>query len=553
MSSLGLVLLALSMMVLMPLRSVAADAAVPWQYGFQDPASPNMAGIVDLHHDIMFFLTAIVVAVLILLMRCLYHFSGPNAGAPDRTTHGTFLEVVWTVLPSLVLISIALPSFALLYSMDEVVDPALTLKVVGHQWYWTYEYSDHATDTDSSLVYDSYLVAEDDLVAGDYRLLETDNRVILPVGAHIRVLLTSADVIHCWAVPSLAIKLDAVPGRLNQMSLFIDRIGVFYGQCSEICGMNHGFMPIVVEGVQDTHYVNWVARSMEAMALGAVVSAGKSASRSFGTAAVAPSALPSMAHPYHLVDPSPWPAFASLGALCATIGGVCTMQGFVEGSTLMQLGFAIIFYTMYVWWRDVIRESTFQGLHTMTVQAGLRWGFILFVVSEIMFFVGFFWAFFHSALSPSVEIGAVWPPLGVDAFDPWALPFLNTLILLTSGAAVTWAHQALVVGDHENMQDGLAYCLILAAAFTIFQVLEYIEAPFSISDSVYGACFFVATGFHGLHVAIGGLFLGVAQLRDADGHLTQRHHLGFESAILYFHIVDLIWLFLFLCIYYWGA
>jgi len=247
----------------MQMTPVYADAATPWQLGFQDPASPAMTGIIDLHHDIMFFLVAVVILVCFLIARCLSHFHWSKGLGADDTTHGTQLEIFWTVTPSLILMLIAMPSFALLYSMDEVVDPSLTLKVVGHQWYWTYEYSDYATDEETSIVYDSYLVAEDDLEKGDLRLLEVDNRVVLPVETHIRVLLTSADVIHAWAVPSLGVKCDAVPGRLNQLSMYIDREGIFYGQCSEICGVNHGFMPIVVEGVQMEDYMAWVSAKLD--------------------------------------------------------------------------------------------------------------------------------------------------------------------------------------------------------------------------------------------------------------------------------------------------
>ena len=171
------------------MHTVYADHAIPWQYGFQDPASPAMAGIYDLHHDIMFFLTVVVFMVFFLMARCLFHFSKGTSPGADSTTHGTELEIIWTVTPSLILMLIAMPSFALLYSMDEVVDPAVTLKVVGHQWYWTYEYSDYAMDNETSIVYDSYMVAEDDLEAGDLRLLEVDNRVVLPVDSHILSLI----------------------------------------------------------------------------------------------------------------------------------------------------------------------------------------------------------------------------------------------------------------------------------------------------------------------------------------------------------------------------
>ena len=177
--------------------------------------------------------------------------------------HGTTLEIVWTVTPSIILMIIAIPSFALLYSVDQYTDPAITLKCIGHQWYWTYEYSDYNNSEDQPLAFDSYLVPEDDLELGQLRLLEVDNRVVLPVDTHIRVIITGADVLHAWGVPSLGVKCDAVPGRLNQASLYLKREGVFYGQCSELCGANHGFMPIVVEGVSLEDYVSWVSNKLE--------------------------------------------------------------------------------------------------------------------------------------------------------------------------------------------------------------------------------------------------------------------------------------------------
>jgi cytochrome c oxidase subunit 2 len=211
----------------------------------------------------MFFIVGVVIFVSWMMGRCLMHFHESQSPVPDNVIHGTAIEIAWTVTPSLILVLIAVPSFALLYSMDEVVDPAVTLKCIGHQWYWTYEYSDYATADDTSIVYDSYMIPEDDLEAGQLRLLEVDNRVVLPVNTHIRVIITGADVLHSWAVPSLAVKCDGVPGRLNQVSMYIDREGIFYGQCSELCGVNHGFMPIVVEAVSLDDYVAWVAAKLE--------------------------------------------------------------------------------------------------------------------------------------------------------------------------------------------------------------------------------------------------------------------------------------------------
>nr|ULQ69099.1 cytochrome c oxidase subunit 2 [Cyperus difformis] len=239
------------------------DAAEPWQLGFQDPATPIMQGIIDLHHDIFFFLILILVFVLWMLVRALWHFHEKTNPIPQRIVHGTTIEIIWTIFPSIILMFIAIPSFALLYSMDEVVvDPAVTIKAIGHQWYWTYEYSDYNSSDEQSLTFDSYMIPEDDLELGQLRLLEVDNRVVVPAQTHLRMIITSADVLHSWAVPSLGVKCDAVPGRLNQTSILIQREGVYYGQCSEICGTNHAFMPIVVEAVSLKDYGSWVSNQI---------------------------------------------------------------------------------------------------------------------------------------------------------------------------------------------------------------------------------------------------------------------------------------------------
>jgi cytochrome c oxidase subunit 3 len=208
---------------------------------------------------------------------------------------------------------------------------------------------------------------------------------------------------------------------------------------------------------------------------------------------------------------------------------------------------------MVIWWRDVIRESTFQGHHTLAVQVGLRYGMILFIVSEIMFFFAFFWAFFHSSLAPTIEIGAVWPPAGVQVLDPWAIPFLNTVILLSSGISVTWAHHAIIAGYRQQTTISLIITIVLAIVFTALQVVEYFEAPFTISDSIYATTFFLATGFHGFHVFIGTLFIAVALVRHLKFHFTTTRHFGFEAAAWYWHFVDVVWLFLFVAIYWWGG
>ena len=244
-------------------RLAFLDAPEVWQFGFQDPATPIAQGIQDFHNDVCFFMVVILTFVLWMLGRTIWHFDAFKNPVPSKIIHGTTLEIAWTVTPSFILMLIAVPSFALLYSMDEITDPAVTLKVIGHQWYWTYEYSDYSTADDQSIIFDSYMVAEDDLELGQLRLLEVDNRVVLPVKTHVRVLITAADVLHSWAIPSLGVKCDAVPGRLNQTSIFLNREGVFYGQCSELCGANHGFMPIVVEGVALEDYISWISNKIE--------------------------------------------------------------------------------------------------------------------------------------------------------------------------------------------------------------------------------------------------------------------------------------------------
>jgi heme/copper-type cytochrome/quinol oxidase subunit 3 len=211
--------------------------------------------------------------------------------------------------------------------------------------------------------------------------------------------------------------------------------------------------------------------------------------------------VPIQKHPYHLVDPSPWPLVSSISCLVTAIGAAMFMHSFQNGEKILSLGLAMVICSMFVWWRDVIREATFNGYHTKTVQLGLRYGMILFIVSEVMFFLAFFWAFFHSSLSPAIEIGSVWPPTSINPFNPWGVPLLNTLILLLSGATVTWAHHEIVSGRKEPAKIALLLTLLLALTFTAFQAYEYIEASFKISDGVYGSTFYMATGFHGFHGA----------------------------------------------------
>nr|YP_007317343.1 cytochrome c oxidase subunit III [Scyllarides latus]AGA56120.1 cytochrome c oxidase subunit III [Scyllarides latus] len=256
-------------------------------------------------------------------------------------------------------------------------------------------------------------------------------------------------------------------------------------------------------------------------------------------------------HAFHLVNASPWPLTGSISAMMLTTGLVKWFHEF--NINLLLLGVLATLLTMIQWWRDITREATFQGLHTSIVGKGLRWGMILFILSEVLFFFSFFWAFFHSSLSPSVEIGVAWPPLGIQPFNPFQIPLLNTTILLSSGATVTWAHHAIIESNHSQAFQSLIMTVLLGCYFTGLQALEYIEAPFTIADSVYGSTFFVATGFHGLHVIIGTLFLTVCLYRLYMCHFSANHHFGFEAAAWYWHFVDVVWLFLYVCIYWWGG
>jgi len=258
-------------------------------------------------------------------------------------------------------------------------------------------------------------------------------------------------------------------------------------------------------------------------------------------------------HGFHLVDPSPWPFVAAVGGLLVTFGGVMYLHGYIYGSVLCQFGFLKILFVMFFWWRDVIREATFEGQHTSRVQLGLRWGVILFIISEVMFFFAFFFAFFHCSFNPSIVLGGIWPPAFFTILDPWKIPLLNTILLLSSGASVTWAHNAIVWGDLTEAGDALLVTIFLACIFTALQAFEYCSAPFSMSDSVYSATFYMATGFHGFHVLIGTFFLVVCFCRLMLTHFTKEHHFGFEAAAWYWHFVDVVWLFLFITIYWWGS
>lgn len=238
---------------------ICCDAPEPWQIGFQDGATPTYEGITELHNSIFFYLVVVFIGVTWVITSVIMNFShDKNPIAYKYMNHGTVIELVWTITPAFVLIAIAFPSFKLLYLMDEVISPSMTIKAVGHQWYWSYEYSDFVNEDGESIEFDSYMIPDSDLEDGQLRLLDVDNRVVVPVDTHIRFVVTGADVIHDFAVPALGLKIDCTPGRLNQTSVFIQREGVFYGQCSELCGVYHGFMPIAVEAVSLENYLSWL-------------------------------------------------------------------------------------------------------------------------------------------------------------------------------------------------------------------------------------------------------------------------------------------------------
>nr|YP_011017610.1 cytochrome c oxidase subunit 2 [Bostrychia tenuissima]WQF69433.1 cytochrome c oxidase subunit 2 [Bostrychia tenuissima] len=242
---------------------IYCDNAESWQIGFQDSATPMMEGIINLHHDLMFFTLVILILISWMLLRTTWFFEYSENKMASNLTHGVFMEILWTMTPALILFMIAIPSFSLLYAMDEIISPTMTIKTLGHQWYWSYEYSDYVKKDYEPVSFDSYMMPEEDTEVGQLRLLEVDNRMTVPIHTHVRVIVSAADVTHSWSIPSLGIKCDAVPGRLNQASLFMKREGLYYGQCSEICGMNHGFMPIVVEAVQLPNYISWLSSKFE--------------------------------------------------------------------------------------------------------------------------------------------------------------------------------------------------------------------------------------------------------------------------------------------------
>ncbi len=275
-------------------------------------------------------------------------------------------------------------------------------------------------------------------------------------------------------------------------------------------------------------------------------------------------------HDYHIVDPSPWPALGALGAFALAVGAVSyfiSRKGGDPQLWYMLPGALLVIFAMFGWWRDVIREAEYDGHHTPVVQLHLRYGMILFIVSEVMFFAAWFWAYFDVALFPGDDVlvarkeltGAQWPPVATEdgrfghGFDAWDLPLVNTLILLTSATTLTWAHHALQNNDRRGLIWGLIFTVILGVLFMICQAYEFNHAAFKFGGHIYGSTFFMATGFHGFHVIVGAIFLSVILYRATVGHFTPKQHVGFEAAAWYWYFVNVVWLFLFISIYVWGA
>ena len=256
-------------------------------------------------------------------------------------------------------------------------------------------------------------------------------------------------------------------------------------------------------------------------------------------------------HPFHIVRPSPWPMLASLSAGLTTLGAVFMMHDKIHW--ILILGILSLLTVSALWFRDIIREASIERAHTPAAKKGFRYGMLLFIASEVMFFAAFFWAYFHSSLNPTEALGGVWPPKGIKTIHPFDLPFMMTMILLLSGCTCSWAHQALLEGNRRDMLKGLTLTVLLGLIFSFFQMYEYHHAAFGFKDTVYASSFYMATGFHGAHVIIGTIFLIVCLWRGWKGHFTAHDHFGFEAAAWYWHFVDVVWLFLFVAIYWYGG
>nr|YP_009734528.1 cytochrome c oxidase subunit III [Acropyga smithii]QBG38705.1 cytochrome c oxidase subunit III [Acropyga smithii] len=254
-------------------------------------------------------------------------------------------------------------------------------------------------------------------------------------------------------------------------------------------------------------------------------------------------------HPFHLVSISPWPIIISINLFNNLISMI---MWFNKMNYLIMISLPCSILCIYQWWRDMIRESTYQGNHTKWVYQGMKLGMILFIVSEIFFFISFFWAYFHASLAPTIEIGQLWPPLNIKPFNPFDIPLMNTIILISSGMTITWTHHSILNMNFKESYKSLLITINLGVYFTLLQMIEYFNSSFSMNDSIYGSSFFLATGFHGIHVIIGTTFLLICFFRLNILHFSKTHHFGFEAAAWYWHFVDVIWLFLYISIYWWS-
>nr|YP_010879017.1 cytochrome c oxidase subunit III [Batracomorphus nigromarginattus]WHE42669.1 cytochrome c oxidase subunit 3 [Batracomorphus nigromarginattus] len=255
-------------------------------------------------------------------------------------------------------------------------------------------------------------------------------------------------------------------------------------------------------------------------------------------------------HKFHMVNNSPWPVLISFSMLLLTTSAVVWMHKNNPYMLIMSLILTIMLSSQ--WWRDIIRESTFQGIHNKKIIKLMKWGMMMFILSEIMFFISFFWTFFHMSLSPSIEMGLNWPPMGIEPMKPMNIPLLNTVILMSSGVSITLAHNFIMNKMLSKTIKMMWITIFLGVYFSIIQLYEYMECSFSISDSVFGSTFFLMTGFHGIHVIIGTMFLIVSTIRLKMLHFTKNHMVGYEASAWYWHFVDIIWLMLYISVYWWG-
>nr|UNO53655.1 cytochrome c oxidase subunit 3 [Ixodes vespertilionis] len=256
-----------------------------------------------------------------------------------------------------------------------------------------------------------------------------------------------------------------------------------------------------------------------------------------------------MFHPYHMVEKSPWPFTSCITSIMTTISAIYILH--FSFSYMIVLSLMILILTLFQWWRDVSREASLQGNHSSYVMWGLKMGMILFIISEIFFFLSFFWAFFHSMLSPNIEIGSMWPPMNILPFNPFEIPLLNTTILISSGISISWSHHSIMNNNLKESLNSILITILLGIIFTLFQSWEYNQSQFSMSDSIFGSTFFMTTGFHGIHVVIGTSFLIISMIRINKNLISSSHHFGFEAAAWYWHFVDVVWLFLFTFMYWW--